>query len=100
KDNRIYLPSLFYAEKQFSSHVKRIMEKEIQTKTTDAELMKMIGEIEEEEHLSYGEEQFTAIKQAIHSKLMILTGGPGTGKTTVIKGILKVYADIHELSLN
>src|SRR5699024_9429738 len=64
-----------------------------------AELMKLIGEIEEEESLSYGEEQFEAIKQAIHSKLMILTGGPGTGKTTVVKGILKVYADIHDLSL-
>ena len=100
KDNRVYLPSLFYAEEQFSSHIKRIMEKEIQTNTTDAELMKLIGEIEEEESLSYGEEQFSAIKQAIHSKLMILTGGPGTGKTTVVKGILKVYADIYGLSLN
>src|SRR5690625_3965075 len=100
KDNRVYLPSLFYAEEQFSSHIKRIMEKEIQTNTTDAELMKLIGEIEEEESLSYGEEQFSAIKQAIHSKLMILTGGPGTGKTTVVKGILKVFADIHDLSVN
>ena len=100
KDDQVYLPSLFYAEEQFSSHIKRIMEKENETKTTDAELMKLIGEIEEEESLSYGDEQFSAIKQAIHSKLMILTGGPGTGKTTVIKGILKVYADIYDLSLN
>src|SRR5690625_2821085 len=62
--------------------------------------MKWAGDIEEEESLSYGEEQFQAIKQAIHSKLMLLTGGPGTGKTTVIKGILKVYAKMHDLSLN
>ncbi len=100
KDDNVYLPSLYYAEDQFSSHIKRIMDKKIETETTDAELMKLIGEIEEEEILSYGEEQFSAIKQAIHSKLMILTGGPGTGKTTVIKGILKVYADIHDLSTN
>jgi len=100
KNENVYLPSLYYAEDQFSSHIKRIMEKEVQTKTTDADLMEMIGEIEEEDFLSYGEEQFIAIKQAIHSKLMILTGGPGTGKTTVIKAILKVYADIHGLSLN
>lgn len=100
KENNIYLPSLYYAEEQFSSHVKRIMEKEVQTKVTDAELMKIIGEIEEEEFLSYGEDQFTAIKQALHSKLMILTGGPGTGKTTVIKGILKAFADIHDLSMH
>src|SRR5690625_997826 len=100
KDGYVYLPSLYYAEDQFSSHVKRIMEKKVQTEITDAELMKLIGDIEEEEIISYGEEQFTAIKQALHSKLMILTGGPGTGKTTVIKGILKVYAHIHRLSLN
>ena len=100
KDGNVYLRSLYYAEDQFSSHIKRILSKEIETDVTDAELMKLIGEIEEEESLSYGEEQFEAIKRAIHSKLMILTGGPGTGKTTVIKGILKVYAEIHDLSIH
>ncbi|MFD2133639.1 ATP-dependent RecD-like DNA helicase [Pseudogracilibacillus auburnensis] len=99
-DGKVFLPSLYYAEDHFSSHMKRMMESEVKTETTDAELMKIIGEIEEEEILSYGEEQFAAIKRAIHSKIMILTGGPGTGKTTVIKGILKAYADIHDLSLD
>lgn len=99
KDGKVYLRSLYYAEDHFSSHIKRILNKKLDTEVTDAELMKLIGEIEEEESLSYGIEQFEAIKQAIHSKLMILTGGPGTGKTTVIKGILKVYAKIHNLSI-
>ena len=31
---------------------------------------------------------------------MILTGGPGTGKTTVIRGLVEVYAELHGLSLN
>lgn len=31
---------------------------------------------------------------------MLLTGGPGTGKTTVIKGIVEMYASLHGLSLN
>ncbi len=65
-----------------------------------AELLKITGDIEEEESLSYGKEQFDAIVQAIHSKIMILTGGPGTGKTTVITGIIQAFAKIHELSLN
>src|SRR5690625_3425284 len=100
QDDFLYLNSLYYAEDHFSGHVERILAKKIETETTDAELMKWIGEIEEEEILSYGVEQFHAIKQAIHSKLMLLTGGPGTGKTTVIKGILKVYAKMHDVSLN
>lgn len=31
---------------------------------------------------------------------MLLTGGPGTGKTTVIKGIVELYAEVHGLSLS
>jgi len=31
---------------------------------------------------------------------MILTGGPGTGKTTVVRGVVEVYAKLHGLSLN
>src|SRR5690625_756617 len=100
KEDKLYLPSLYYAEENFASHVKRIMEHHIETQVTDAELMKLIGQTEEDESISYGEEQFDAIKQAIQSKLMVLTGGPGTGKTTVIKAILKAYADIHHLSID
>lgn len=100
QEEKVYLPSLYYAEDHFSSHLKRILNHKVQTKITDAELMRMIGSIEEEEVLSYGEEQFTAIKRALDSKVMILTGGPGTGKTTVIKGILKAYAEIHNESLD
>lgn len=98
-DNKVYLPSLYIAEENFTVRMKRIMEDEVDIVTPDTELMQIIGEIEEEEHLNYGAEQFEAIKRAVHSKLMILTGGPGTGKTTVIKGILKAYAHIHDLSL-
>ena len=34
------------------------------------------------------------------SPLLILTGGPGTGKTTVIKGIVELYAELHGCSLD
>jgi len=96
EDERVFLPSLYYAEKGFINHLKRITEKDIESETTLADLMKIIGDIEETEALSYGKEQFSAIDQALHSKLMIITGGPGTGKTTVIKGILHAYATIHD----
>ncbi|MBR3118368.1 SF1B family DNA helicase RecD2 [Oceanobacillus profundus] len=100
KDTKVYLPSLYYAEDGFAANLKRIMEKPIKDETPLAEMMKITGDIEESEVLSYGKEQFSAINQSLHSKVMILTGGPGTGKTTVIKGILKAYATIHDVSLN
>ncbi|MFD1850188.1 ATP-dependent RecD-like DNA helicase [Oceanobacillus bengalensis] len=100
KEGNVYLPSLYYAEDGFSSHLKRVIDHKLEEETPLAEVMKIIGDIEEQEVLSYGKEQFNAINQAIHSKVMILTGGPGTGKTTVIKGIINAYARVHGLSLN
>src|SRR5690625_62733 len=99
QQDNVYLRSLYYAEDQFTAHVKRIINRRVEMDITDAELMQLIGELEDKENISYGEEQFRAIKQALRSKMMILTGGPGTGKTTVIKGIINVYAQVHDLSL-
>lgn len=99
-DQKVYLISLYYAEDGFSSHLKRIMSIPIDEKTPTSDLLKIAGDVEESEIISYGEEQFEAISQAINSKVMILTGGPGTGKTTVIKGILKAFSSIHDLSMD
>lgn len=98
-DERVYLPSLYYAEKRFSEKILTMIDDHNNLNVTEAELMEIIGEIEEEEALSYGDEQYEAIKKAMQSKVMILTGGPGTGKTTVIKGIVKTYAKIKGLSI-
>ncbi|MGM8212956.1 SF1B family DNA helicase RecD2 [Virgibacillus sp. W0430] len=94
-----YLPSLYYAEDGFVASLERLIQHPVEETTNLAELMKIIGGIEESEVISYGEEQFKAIHEAIHSKIMILTGGPGTGKTTVVKGIINAYASIHSLSI-
>ncbi|MEJ7321639.1 AAA family ATPase, partial [Staphylococcus epidermidis] len=59
-----------------------------------------IGEIEDSNEVHYAASQKEALQTAINSKIMLLTGGPGTGKTTVIKGIVELYAEIHGLSLN
>src|SRR5699024_2147675 len=63
-----------------------------------ADLLKIAGEEEESDVIRYGDEQYTAISQAINSKVMILTGGRGTGKTTVINGIILSFSTIHDLS--
>src|SRR5690625_6536984 len=96
-DDNVYLPSLYYSEVGFAQSLKRVMSKPIEDQTTLAELMKIIGDLEETEILSYGKEQFEAINQALHAKVMILTGGPGTGKTTVVKGILNAFDAIHDI---
>ncbi|MDN8910366.1 AAA family ATPase, partial [Staphylococcus aureus] len=59
-----------------------------------------IGEIEDSNQVNYAASQKEALQTAINSKVMLLTCGPGTGKTTVIKGMVELYSEIHGLSLD
>ena len=58
-----------------------------------------IQQVEESSGISYDSIQKEAIRQAINQKVFILTGGPGTGKTTVINCIIAVYAQLRGLDL-
>jgi len=59
---------------------------------------KVIKPVEKTLKITYNDEQKGAIKMALEHPLSIITGGPGTGKTTIIKGIIKLYSEIHKLS--
>jgi exodeoxyribonuclease V alpha subunit len=100
EEDRIYLVTLFYAE--FNMALKcKVMLHETMEKTFPApELFQAIGELEEEFEVHYADSQREAMIKALTSPLMILTGGPGTGKTTVIRGLCHLFARLHELNLD
>lgn len=101
EDNRVYMPSLFFAEKGIVTHVKRILQQDQYEKQfPESEILLALGEVEDELGIQYASSQREAIQQALTSPMLILTGGPGTGKTTVIKGIVEVYSKLHGCSLN
>lgn len=50
--------------------------------------------------ITYNEDQKRAIKTALKENITIITGGPGTGKTTIVKAIAGLYIDMHEFSEN
>ncbi|MDW0112336.1 ATP-dependent RecD-like DNA helicase [Sporosarcina saromensis] len=97
---RLYIPTLYYSEIGIVSKLDRIMENDHSDKFPVSEIRKAIGEAEERLEVSYAPTQVDAIEKALHSPAMILTGGPGTGKTTVIRGLVEVYAELHGLSLD
>lgn len=57
-----------------------------------------IAFLEKENNIKYNEEQKEAIKKAMERNLLIITGGPGTGKTTIIKAIVSLYKRLNRLS--
>ena len=59
-----------------------------------------LGSLEERLGVQYAPTQKEGIQTALMSPLLILTGGPGTGKTTVIKGIVELFAELHGCSLD
>ncbi|MBS4176241.1 SF1B family DNA helicase RecD2 [Lederbergia citrea] len=101
EEKRIYMPSLFFSEKGIVTNIHRIMEQnEYADQFPESEFLIALGELEDRLGVQYAPSQKEAIQTALMSPMMILTGGPGTGKTTVIKGIVELYAELHGCSLD
>ncbi|MDX8359468.1 ATP-dependent RecD-like DNA helicase [Cytobacillus sp. IB215316] len=101
EEDKVYSPSLFFSEKGLVTNIGRILSQtEYEDQFPDSEFLLSLGNIEEYLNVQYAPSQKEAIQKALLSPMLLLTGGPGTGKTTVINGIVNVYADLHGCSLN
>ena len=95
EDNRYYLINDYADEVNIASSISYLMNKKIDKITNFNSLIK---KTQEEFDIVYNEEQIEAIKCALENNVSIITGGPGTGKTTIIKGIIKMHSLINKLS--
>lgn len=98
-ETKIFENSLFFAEEGIKSNLVRLLEKGEQDCFDADNITAAIQQVEERSGISYDSIQKEAIRQAINQKVFILTGGPGTGKTTVINCIIAVYAQLRGLDL-
>lgn len=98
----IYLPAFYYAEVGVAGKLKRLAQApaadrlwhalmDARQKTGNESLSIDVSKIQEKVHMEYDEIQADAIRKAAVSKVMVLTGGPGTGKTTTTQGIIAAY---------
>ncbi|WP_341778486.1 SF1B family DNA helicase RecD2 [Levilactobacillus sp. HBUAS70063] len=100
-DQRIYLKTLYDAEWQIAEHLQRLLQGgEDDQKFSDDAIAKQLRIVEKQADIVYDESQTTALTAAAKAKVMLLTGGPGTGKTTIIRGLVNLYARLHEVSLD
>lgn len=85
ENEAIYLPPFYFAEVGTTNRLLALLRKsedELFTKQCD------IVSLSKETGIEYDEVQLQAIEEAVRSKVMVLTGGPGTGKTTTTQGII------------
>ena len=87
----IYLPELYRAE---SYCALRLLQFADQGFPEPAGLDRMIRRVAKDSGITYSDEQTRAIREAAASGVLLITGGPGTGKTTILNGILALFGQM------
>jgi exodeoxyribonuclease V alpha subunit len=86
----VFLSGLYHAEKGVADRLQNLIAGPLPWPDIDAD--KAIPWIEKKTELTLGETQAEAIQLALRSKVMVITGGPGVGKTTIVNSILQILA--------
>ena len=95
KEEKLYLKEMYEAETLIVKRFRLLAHKDDEKfKNLEDKFQKM----EDVFGIIYNQEQKKAILDSICKNLLIITGGPGTGKTTIMKGIVELYKEVHKLS--
>lgn len=92
-DGRYYLKDFYEAERYIADKLCFLNDIE---KVVPKNLDKNIDDLEQKNGIVYDKVQRSAIKKAILNNVTIITGGPGTGKTTIIKAIVSLLRDVYQ----
>ena len=95
REERYYLRNMYEAEENITKRCGYLM------RTNDninKKLDNIINEVEKAHNCFYNDKQREAIRNSFTKNLLIITGGPGTGKTTIIKAVVDLYQSINKLS--
>ncbi|MEI6134552.1 MAG: ATP-dependent RecD-like DNA helicase [Desulfomonile sp.] len=85
----VYLSTFYVCETGIASKVKTLLRTPHSRRKVDAD--KAVEWVQREISMSLAHNQVQAVKTALDSKIMVITGGPGTGKTTIIKAMLAIF---------
>lgn len=100
KDDKIFLFNIFHSEFFIFNDISSRIKNTQKNKYSEKLILKYIKNIEKELEIKYDETQIEAIETAINNNFSIITGGPGTGKTTITLGIIKLFQKLNNYSYN
>lgn len=87
----LYHPALYYTEIGLASQIRRRMAQALQRPLSHAKITAWLDRQEQEQGIRLSEEQRLAVQMALESRVFVLTGSPGTGKTTVTNTIARAF---------
>ena len=93
----VYLPRTYHAEVDVARRLREMIDAMPATMALD--LSMQIDALEREEGVAFHPQQRRAIETAVRSGMSVITGGPGTGKTTIIKCIIRLLSMGGEIAL-
>ena len=96
EEDKYFLKDVYEAEKNIADTFIYLNNKE---KTKYKKLEEELESLQNEFNITYNEEQKLAIKKSLENNILVITGGPGTGKTTIVNGIVKLYSKINKYNL-
>ena len=85
---QIYANTFYYMEANTAAMLKQL---DVTYDVPDIEIEAAIRNIEKKTEMELDEHQVEAVKEAVRNGLLVITGGPGTGKTTTINTIIKYF---------
>lgn len=95
EDDRYYIYEEYEAEEFIASKINYLINKDV-TKYKNIDLR--VKELEDKYEIEYSDKQKEAIIRSLENNITIVTGGPGTGKTTIIKAIVDLYKILNKYS--
>mgnify|MGYP002563598496 CR=1 FL=1 len=95
-EDKYYLKEMYDSETNIVKEISYLINHNISKKNLD----KSIEKLEIVNNIKYNDKQKEAIKKSLENNITIITGGPGTGKTTIIKAICELYIEINKLDLD
>ncbi len=93
-DNNIYLEENYQNELVIAEYLKKIANKSVK----EYDYSENIKKLEKKLNITYNDDQKKAITSSLNNNITIISGGPGTGKTTIINAIVKLYIEKNKLS--